>query len=87
MMTAVPQPRPLPYRRLLALALVFFSMAMSALVADRVFEHLPHLEDEVAYLYQAKIYAGGHLVIESPEPRRAFWQPFVLDYEGSRFGT
>lgn len=76
-----------PYHQALVLALVFFSICMSALISQRVFERLPHLEDEVAYLYQAKTYAGGHLVIESPQPRRAYWQPFVVDYSptGQRF--
>ncbi len=75
------------YHRALALLLVFFSIAMSALVSGRVFERLPHLEDEVAYLFQAKTYAGGHLVIDIPQPRRAFWQPFVVDDQsaGHRF--
>jgi hypothetical protein len=72
----------------LALALVFFAFVMSALVSDRVFERLPHLEDEVAYLFQAKTYAGGQWVIDTPQPRRAYWQPFVVDYAatGQRFG-
>ncbi len=75
------------FHHVLALALVLFSVWMSALVSQRVFERLPHLEDEVAYLYQAKTYAGGHLVIDSPQPRRAYWQPFVVDYgpTGQRF--
>jgi len=78
--------RSFPLLQLLALALVLVSFVMSALVSRLVFERLPHLEDEVAYLYQAKIFAGGHLVIESPQPRRAYWQPFVVDYNGNRFG-
>ncbi|MBZ0287821.1 MAG: hypothetical protein K8I30_09420, partial [Anaerolineae bacterium] len=51
----------------IVLALVLFSAAMSALVSRTVFEHLPHLEDEVAYLFQAKTYAGGELVVPTPE--------------------
>ncbi len=70
----------------LALVLVFFSIIMSALVSHTVFERLPHLEDEVAYLFQARIFAHGDLVIESPQPRRAYWQPFVVDYNDTRFG-
>ena len=58
---------------------------MSAVISRTVFERLPHLEDEVAYLYQARVFAGGSIVIDSPEPRRAFWQPFVVDSEGTRF--
>lgn len=68
------------------IALVFFAFATSALISRHVFERLPHLEDEVAYLYQARIFARGEAVIDTPEPRRAYWQPFVVDYEGKRFG-
>lgn len=69
-----------------ALLLCFAAFFMSALVSRTVFERLPHLEDEVAYLYQARIYAGGNLVIDTPEPRRAYWMPFLLDQGGHRFG-
>lgn len=76
------------HHHLAALVLVLFTFFMSALVSERVFERLPHLEDEVAYLYQARIFAGGQIVVESPEPRSAFWQPFVVDSRasGMRFG-
>ncbi|MBZ0276299.1 MAG: glycosyltransferase family 39 protein [Anaerolineae bacterium] len=70
----------------IVLVLVVFSFMMSALVSRTVFERLPHLEDEVAYLYQAKMLAGGHSVIASPQPYRSYWQPFVVDYQGQRFG-
>ncbi len=69
----------------IAIGLIFFSFVMSALVSERVFERLPHLEDEVAYLYQAKVFARGNLVLETPQPRRSFWQPFVVDFNGNRF--
>lgn len=69
-----------------ALLLCFAAFFMSALVSRTVFERLPHLEDEVAYLYQARTYAGGNLVIDTPEPRRAYWMPFLLDQGGHRFG-
>jgi hypothetical protein len=67
---------------------VFFSIFMSAIASRTVFERLPHLEDEVAYRYQARIFAHGDLVIDSPQPRRAYWQPFVVDFAntGKRFG-
>lgn len=79
---------PLAWHHILALLLVFFAAAMSALVSRTVFERLPHLEDEVAYLFQAKTLAGGQLTVAIPEPRRAYWQPFVVDYDdsGQRFG-
>ncbi|MFN8451381.1 MAG: glycosyltransferase family 39 protein [Anaerolineae bacterium] len=78
--------RPFPKHALVALALAFFAFLMSAEVSRTVFQRLPHLEDEVAYLYQARMYAGGNLVISSPDPRRAYWQPFLIDQDGLRFG-
>lgn len=76
----------LSFYQLAATALVFFSFAMAALISRTVFERLPHLEDELAYVYQARIFAHGELVAQTPEPRRAYWQPFVVDYQGNRFG-
>lgn len=76
----------LKYHHWLALALILFTFLMSALVSRAVFENLPHLEDEVAYLFQARTLARGQLVVDSPEPGRPFWQPFVLDSNGNRFG-
>lgn len=71
-----------------ALVLALFSFFMTLLVSDRVFERLPHLEDEVAYLFQAKIFARGQVVVPTPQPSRAFWQPFVVDdpTTGNRVG-
>jgi len=78
--------RHVSYHQPLILLLVLFAFFMSALVSRSVFERLPHLEDEVAYLFQAKMATHGDLVIESPQPRRAFWQPFIIDRDGQRFG-
>ncbi len=78
--------RPFPKSALAALLLAFFAFFMSAYVSQVVFARMPHLEDEVAYLFQARTYTGGQLVIASPEPHRAFWQPFVVDLNGLRFG-
>ncbi len=58
----------------------------TAAVAYFAFERLPHLEDEVAYLYQARTMALGRLTVPSPELPHAFWTPFVLDHRGQRFG-
>lgn len=65
--------------------LVFFAFLMSATLSRTVYERLPHLEDEVTYLFQAKVFARGDLVIETPQPRRSYWQPFVVDRDGLRF--
>ncbi len=75
------------WHHVVALLLAFFSFFMSWSISKHVFEQLPHLEDEVAYLWEAKLLARGQSVIESPSPRRAYWQPFVVDHiNGLRFG-
>lgn len=51
-----------------------------------MFEQLPRSEDEVAYLFQAKVLADNRLTVPSPLYADAFWSPFVVDYEGRRFG-
>jgi len=73
-------------RRWLVLALVLFSFGASLFFSGTVFERLPHLEDELAYTFQARVLARGDLVAPRPEQVGAFWQPFVLDRNGHRFG-
>jgi 4-amino-4-deoxy-L-arabinose transferase-like glycosyltransferase len=58
----------------------------TAAISYFAFERLPHLEDEVAYLFQARTVAQGRLTVPSPEPQGAFWTPFILDHQGRRFG-
>ena len=68
--------------------LIFAAFFMSNTVSKLVFERLPHLEDEIAYLYQSKVFARGYAVVDIPDPNVSFWQPFVLDDwdSGNRFG-
>ncbi|MCC7206077.1 MAG: glycosyltransferase family 39 protein, partial [Anaerolineae bacterium] len=72
-----------PFSRgmLAALALMIFAFLAAAVVSRTVFERLPHLEDEFAYLYQARIFARGQVWVERDEPVKVFWQPFVLQPE------
>ncbi|GIK38806.1 MAG: hypothetical protein BroJett011_26390 [Chloroflexota bacterium] len=57
-----------------------------AFLSDQIFEHVPHSEDEVAYIFQAKVFAQNRLTAPTPRYRQAFWTPFVVDYQGQRFG-
>ncbi len=77
----------LQWHHIAAILITAFAFFMSGLVSERVFERLPHLEDEMAYLYQARVFAGGNIVIDSPQPANAYWQPFVVDSAttGNRF--
>ncbi|HSR31385.1 MAG TPA: glycosyltransferase family 39 protein [Anaerolineae bacterium] len=73
-----------PNRLILIICILAF--VATAAVAFFAFERLPHLEDEVSYLFQAKTMALGRLTVPSPAQPEAFWTPFVLDHQGQRFG-
>jgi 4-amino-4-deoxy-L-arabinose transferase-like glycosyltransferase len=47
---------------------------------------MAHIEDEMAYLWQAKVIAHGVISIPSPPEPKSFLYPFVVDYQGQRFG-
>jgi hypothetical protein len=70
----------------LALILSLLAVLLAALITDRVFERMPHLEDEMAYIWEAKAIAGGHAYVPSPPCPECFLYPFVVDYQGIRFG-
>lgn len=67
------------------MALALFSFAMTALISRAVFDRLPHLEDEMAYVFQAQVFARGEIIQAAPEPAQPFWRPFVLTNGGLRF--
>jgi hypothetical protein len=70
----------------LAIFLSLLAIFLAALVTQSIFEGLPHLEDELAYAWQARLLAEGQLSIPSPAHPKSFLVPFVVDYEGQRFG-
>ncbi len=69
-----------------SVAICLTAFVAIAILADQIFEHVPHSEDEVAYLFQAKVFARNRLTVPTPPYDRAFWTPFVVDYRGQRFG-
>jgi len=68
---------------LLICAAAFF---LAALISLGIFERIPHIEDEAAYLFQAQVFAQGHITVPTPPYPVAYWSPFVLDFQGQRFG-
>lgn len=50
-----------------------------------IYESVPHIEDEVAYSWQAALYAEGKLATPSPPCPHCFLTPFVVDHNGLRF--
>lgn len=70
----------------IALLLSALAILASYLVSDQVFERLAHIEDEMAYLWQAQVIARNQLTLPSPVEPKSFLVPFVIDYNGQRFG-
>jgi 4-amino-4-deoxy-L-arabinose transferase-like glycosyltransferase len=68
---------------LLICATAFF---LAALISQGIFERIPHVEDEAAYLFQAQVFAQGRLKVPTPAYSTSYWSPFVLDFQGQRFG-
>ena len=69
----------------IALLFSLTAILFSALVGEKVFEGIPHLEDELAYVWQAQVIAHGQLSLASPKDAPSFFVPFVVDYQGRRF--
>jgi hypothetical protein len=70
---------------ILAFLLAIAGFLASAQVTQRVFEGIPHIEDEIAYVWQAKAFVEGHLTISSPAHYSSTIVPFIVDYQGERF--
>jgi 4-amino-4-deoxy-L-arabinose transferase-like glycosyltransferase len=66
------------------ICLVAFCLA--ALISQGIFERIPHVEDEAAYLFQAQVFAQGQISVPTPPYPVSYWSPFVVDYQGRRFG-
>jgi 4-amino-4-deoxy-L-arabinose transferase-like glycosyltransferase len=74
-------------RTALPIGLLFvISLILTSYVSLTVFEGVPHLEDEVAFLFQAKTYAGGHLFVSPPASPAFFDLPFLITEGGKWFG-
>ncbi len=71
---------------ILAILMAIIGFIVTARVSDDIFERIPHIEDEFAILWQAEVMADGEITMESPRDPKAFLVPFVVDYEGQRFG-
>jgi hypothetical protein len=70
----------------IAILLSLLAVLAAYWVHDRIFERMAHIEDEMAYVWQAQVIAGGHLTLASPPIHKSFLFPFVVDYGGQRFG-
>lgn len=65
-----------------ALALSVAALLVAAYVASSVLERMPHVQDSVAYLFQAKTFALGKLSVPLPPVPAAFEHEFVFMRDG-----
>lgn len=64
--------------------LALCATAGAAAVSLLVFEGMPHIQDAVAYLFQARTYASGHLYLPAPPDPAAFAMTHIVD-DGTRW--
>lgn len=56
----------------LMLTLFAFMFALTNLISLTVFQHIPHIPDSISQLFQARLFAAGHLSLPSPRFREFF---------------
>lgn len=71
---------------LVASAIFLVSLLATACVSQQVFEGVPHIEDEFAFLFQAKTLAAGRIWVDTPANLEFFNLPFLIDHDGKWFG-
>jgi len=59
---------------------------IAALIASTLLARIPHVQDSVAYLFQAKTLALGRLSVPVPHPSSFFTEEFIPMYHGQWFG-
>ena len=68
-----------------ALVVAAGGVLAAALVSRDVLDRMPHVQDSVAYLFQAKTFALGRIAVPLPPVPDAFVHEFVLQRDGQWF--
>lgn len=66
--------------------LAAIAFGLSAWGSAAIFDRLPHLEDEVAFVFEAKLIAAGQIIGDAPTYPSFFSAPFVIVRDGDWFG-
>lgn len=84
-----PDPSPRAFPRLLAvgitICLALGVFGATAYVASALLERIPHVQDDVAYLFQARVFALGRLWVPTPPLPEFFVQEFIVMKDGMWF--
>ncbi len=71
--------------RVVVPALAVFASASAAAACLCILEPMPHVADELAYLFQAKVFASGNLAVPTPSMPEFFTAHWVIPWRGQRF--
>jgi len=61
------------------IASAVFVFLFTSLFSYFIFDHIPHIHDEIDYLFQAKIFRLGHLYVQSPCAKEFFNFPHIIN--------
>lgn len=56
-----------------------FVFILTNVLSYFIFDHIPHVHDEIGYLFQAKIFKLGRLYVSSPPAREFFNFPHIIN--------
>jgi hypothetical protein len=70
-----------------SLLICLSAFVAAVFISINVYEAMPHIEDEIAFVWQAQVIERGRLSVPTPQPNPdSFLVSFVVDYQGQRFG-
>ena len=72
-------------RRLSGLVAIWVTL-LAAAASYGVLERVPHIDDSVSYLFQAKYFAAGHLYLPPPPDAESFRMDLTVIRDGKWFG-
>ncbi len=72
--------------RFLPIGMAIWVTVVSATVSYVVLEHIPHIDDSVSNLFQAKYFAAGHLYLPAPPDTESFYVDLTVVKDGKWFG-
>ena len=82
------KPHSLPQLVLYVLPIVVLFYVLTCYTAIVVLERIPHVQDEVVYIWQAQVFRSGHLYLRSyPEGLRRFFDHEFIINNGKWYGT
>lgn len=78
--------RRLQRKKCLLVGITLLTFGLTLHIAVDILERIPHVQDSVTYLFQAKTLARGALSAPAPPSPQAFAQEFLLVRDGRWFG-